>query len=43
MQRRSIAFFRQWGNLQSQLDTLRVPDAPEVEEAGETLESLGQE
>jgi hypothetical protein len=41
-QRSSIAFFGLWGNLQRQLDALRVPDAPEVEEAGKTLESLGQ-
>jgi hypothetical protein len=32
-----------WGNLQRQLDALQVPDAPEVERAGEPLESLGQE
>ena len=42
-QGRSIAFFRGWGNLQRELDALRVPDASEVEEAGETLESLGRE
>jgi hypothetical protein len=30
-------------DLQAQLDALQIPDTPEVEQAGETLESLGQE
>ena len=29
--------------LKAELDTLQVPDTPEIEQAGETLESLGQE
>lgn len=31
------------GKLQREIDSLRVPEVPEVEEAGQTLESLGQE
>jgi hypothetical protein len=30
-------------DLQAQLDALQMPETPEVEQAGETLESLGQE
>jgi hypothetical protein len=34
---------RRKADLQAQLDALTVPDAPAVEEADETLESLGTE
>jgi site-specific DNA recombinase len=34
---------RSKADLQAQLDALQMPETPEVEQAGETLESLGQE
>jgi hypothetical protein len=34
---------RSKADIQAQLDALRVPDSPAVEEAGETLQSLGAE
>jgi len=34
---------RRKADLQAQLDALRTPETPEIEQAGETLESLGQE
>jgi hypothetical protein len=34
---------RRKADLQAQLDALQMPETPEVEHAGETLESLGQE
>ncbi len=34
---------RRKADLQAQLHALRTPETPEVEQAGETLESLGQE
>ena len=34
---------RRKADLQAQFDALQMPETPEVEQAGETLESLGQE
>jgi hypothetical protein len=36
-------YLRQRGEVESQLDTLRVPETPDVQQAGETLEGLGVE